>query len=141
MILLDNVYFDTVALSERPSLAEFASYKWSTTGKIIRTKAQVVTNERSYTLNVDVAKRLQLEFLLADSLTPIDFVDDQGFSWIVVNGSDDSSHAYNTGAYFKPPTKLSYTPNDGRSTYCGMNWNVDVVILVNAAGVRSENEV
>lgn len=140
MILLDGLFFNNISQTAKPSLGEYASYKRSTTGKIIRTKSQVVTNERSYTLNVDYAQRLRLENLLANALAPFNFIDDYGFSWLIDAGVDDSLHAYETGAYFMPPTKLNFTPQSPKeAAYCDSNWNVDITILINATGVAGDS--
>ncbi len=137
MIYLDSKPFSNVSQTARPSLMEFASYKYGTTGKIIRTKAPTVSNERTYTINVTYQERLVLENLLADSLQPFDFIDDYGFQWLTSTGVDDSTHAYETGAYFKPPTKLNFLPQSGKeAAACDQNWNVDITILTNSTGVR-----
>ena len=136
MIYLDGLPFYDKSQSARPGVGEYASYKRSTTGKIVRTKQQVVTTERSYTLNCDYQQRLLLENLLADSLQPFDFIDDRGFSWLTSTGVDDSTHAYETGAYFKAPTFLRWVPQSGKDAKaCDQNWDVDITILVNATGV------
>jgi len=137
MIILNNVYFDTIASSEKPALGQFASSKRSTTGKLIVTQTQVVSNERTFTLNVDRRQRLRLENLLT-VLGPMDFIDPDGFAWMAGPGVDDERHAYNTGAYFKPPTILNFTPqNANGSQACDQHWNVEVTLLVNARGVRN----
>lgn len=138
MVLLDGVYFDTISLTSRPSLEEFASFRRSTVGYIVRTKQQVVSNERAYSTNVDAEQRLRLENLLANALVPFNFVDETGFSWLITAGVDDATHAYGTGAYFMPHTRLNFIEQSGKDSRDCQNWNVDFTILVNARGVRKE---
>lgn len=136
MIYLNGIYFDTVALQSKPAIEMFSSGKRSTTGRLIITQAQVVSNERGYTVNVNLEQRLRLENLLT-VFGPMDFIDETGFQWLISDGFDTDNIAYNTGAYFTPHTRLSYTEQigpDGRA--CDMNWNVDFTLIINAIGVR-----
>lgn len=141
MIYLNGVYFTVVALSQKPSIEMFSTGRRATTGRLVMTQSQIVSNERTFTLNVDASERLRLETLLT-VLGPMDFIDDDGFQWLIASGSDTSNIAYGTGAYFKERTKLNYILQKGPDERpCDTNWNVDITLAVNAIDVRSGGSV
>lgn len=137
MIYLNGIYFNVIALSQKPSIELFSTGRRATTGRLVMTQSQIVSNERTFTLNVDAPQRLRLETLLT-VLGPMDFIDDDGFQWLIASGVDTSNIAYSTGAYFKERTKLNYTLMTGPDERaCPANWNVDLTLIVNARGVRT----
>jgi len=140
MIILNGLYFDTIGTSEANALRRPSSMQDSVTGYLIVTQSQYVRWRFAMTLSVDKAQRDRLIDLFATSLGPIDFIDFRGFSWLREAGTDDDTHAYNTGAYFMAGQDLEGAIQQGNGyNACGQSWNVPLVLIPNARRVAGNS--
>lgn len=133
MIILNGLYFDTVGLSEANPLRRPSSMQDGVTGYLIVTQSQYVRWRFSMTLSVDKRQREALQSLFATHNGPMDFIDFRGFSWLVEDGTDDDTHAYNTGAYFLAGQDLEGAVAQANGyNACGQSWAVPIVLIPNA---------
>lgn len=140
MIILNGDYFDTVGDSELEPLTRPATLERSTTGYLISFQSQWVELRISVTLTVNLDQKNRLKELFSFTFGPLDLIDFRGFSWLTTNGTDDDTHAYNTGAYFVPGQNLDgpkQQSNDYRA--CDQSWLVPVTFVVNARSLAGNS--
>lgn len=136
MIVLNGSYaFETEGLAEIAKLSRAKTFNDSINGYLIKTRSRYVRWRFSYTLSVNKAQLENLLTLFAESVSSLDLIDHRGFSWLIASGTDDSTHAYSTGADFEDeelvPTKAN--PKDYNS--CEQSFRVPINLIVSARGL------
>lgn len=140
MIILDNyLVLDTVGMDELRQFDSFSAHKTSLTGQLIVTQGQFFRPRRRYTVMVNADQRDWLEQFMEEHFGPFDFIDSYGFSWLTTAGTDDATHAYNTGAYFAPGQSLTETPQQPNSRLCSNAWEIPIEFVINARGRKSSS--
>lgn len=136
MIILNNSYaFETVGIAEVMELEKPKSFNDSINGYLIKTRTRYSRWRFKYTLSLNRAQLLNLQSLFAESIGNLDFVDHRGFSWLTSTGSDDATHAYNTGADIEEE-RLTFTPDNGNGyETCIASWTTGLTFLVSARGL------
>lgn len=134
IILGDFLTLNTDGFEDVSSMRIFSSLSDALSGKIISTQSQFVRTRRRYNvlLDIDTAKRLRQ--FVATTRPPFNLIDHEGFAWLTATGTDDTSHAYSTGAYFEAGTEISERPQAGSGYYCNNLWKAQLTLVVNARG-------
>ena len=136
MIILNSSYvFDTEGLSEIMRLERPKSYADSINGYLITTRSRYVRWRFAYTLFLNREQLISLQELFAESVGRLDFIDHRGFSWLVEAGTDDSTHAYDTGADIENQEMLMNPTLAKNYDACEQRWRVPIVLIVAARGL------
>lgn len=139
IILGSSLVLNTEGMEEIASLRSYATQKNSILGHLVTTQSQYVRPVRSYNIIVDQRQKNALEAFIASTYGPFDFVDHRAFSWLTGAGTDDDTHAYNTGAYFAPMTELVERPQQANGENCTNRWQIQITFIVNARGYKSNS--
>lgn len=135
IILDDDYVFLTEGQSEVRPLTRPKTFNDSINGYLITTRSLAVRWRYRYNLIVNDEQLGQLQTLFATLTSRINFIDHKGFSWLVGAGTDDATHAYNTGAEFENEVLDYSKANPKNDEACGQSYSVPVVIIVNARGL------
>lgn len=136
MIILNGSYvFETEGLTEVSRLGRPKSFNDSINGYLIKTRSRFVRWRFQYTLFVDRQQKEDLEELFAETVTSLDLVDHRGFSWLTAAGTDDTTHAYATGADIEEVELVATPATPKNYQACDQRWRIPVTLIVSARGL------
>lgn len=113
------------------------STRRTVTGDLLRQESATYIHAYTYTLLIDLTSyaNLKASFNKVAPNNLLNFVDVEGFNWNPAAGTNDATHAYNTGVYFTK--KGAAVPKTEAGWISSNLFTVDVELLPNAKGASS----